>query len=180
MTDPVVVLSLDDTHWKDAFPELNARLEAAAVAAFHAGKKPAFVARQLFEISLVLTNDKTIKRLNNDYRHKAKPTNVLSFPQIEIKKLKSRDLPKLPKGTAHLLGDVFLSYGVVTKEAEEQGKTLESHAVHLTVHGVLHLLGYDHMTTREANIMEKLECDILDKLGYPDPYSMPYLRLVTD
>lgn len=180
MTDPVIAISYEDPKWKKAFPRLATQVKTAATTAFGKSKLPSFAARMTFEISIVLTNDQAIKRLNSDYRNKQKPTNVLSFPQLDMKKAKKSDIPPMPAGTAFPLGDVVLALGVIRKEAKEQGKTVESHTLHMIVHGVLHLLGYDHIKTRDARIMEKLESDIMQELGYPDPYSIPYLRLVKD
>ena len=98
-------------------------------------------------------------RLNRDFRGKDKPTNVLSFPA-----------PANPEGH---LGDIAIAYGVTAREAETAGKSLADHATHLAVHGVLHLLGYDHETDAEAEVMEPLEDAILAELGIADPYAAP-------
>jgi probable rRNA maturation factor len=97
--------------------------------------------------------------LNQQYRGKAYATNVLSFP-LEF---------PLESGIPYI-GDIVICPEVVAREAAEQGKPLEAHYAHLTVHGVLHLLGYDHETEEEAVEMETLETHILARLGYPDPY----------
>ncbi len=98
-------------------------------------------------------------QLNASYRGKYTPTNVLSFPA------------ELPPGPWEpVLGDIVICPEVVEQEAEDQGKSLEAHWAHLVVHGVLHLLGYDHLETSEAEIMEDLERRILGVLGYGDPY----------
>lgn len=99
--------------------------------------------------------------LNETYRHKAGPTNVLSFPF------------ETPPGVvldAELLGDLVLCAPVVEREAAEQGKLASAHWAHLTVHGTLHLLGYDHLDDTEAEAMEALEIRILAGLGHPNPY----------
>ena len=100
--------------------------------------------------------------INAEWRGKDKPTNVLSFPA-------PRDIP-IPAGESRPLGDIVLAYGVIAREAEEQGKTLRAHVAHLMVHGTLHLLGYDHETDVEAEEMEALETSILKGLGITDPY----------
>jgi probable rRNA maturation factor len=100
------------------------------------------------------------RELNRQYRHKDYATNVLSFPA---------DLP--PELGLPLLGDVILCAPVVAREAQAQGKSLDAHYAHLTVHGVLHLLGYDHETISDARTMEGLEVQILDSMGIPDPYA---------
>jgi len=113
------------------------------------------------EISLLLTDDDGIRTLNRDFREKDKPTNVLSFP--------SAALPGMP-GPRHL-GDIALAYETLVREAEDEGKRVEDHAVHLVVHGTLHLLGYDHEVTAQAEIMEGLEVKALAMLGIADPYA---------
>lgn len=104
-----------------------------------------------------LADSAEVAGLNAAYRHKDGPTNVLSFPA--------------PDWAAPHLGDVILSFEVCAQEAADQGKTLRDHALHLTVHGVLHLLGYDHMTDAEAEEMERLECRILAEYAVKDPYA---------
>lgn len=99
------------------------------------------------------------RSLNAQYRQKDKPTNVLSFPS---------ELP--PELQIPLLGDLVICAGVVEREALEQGKTLLAHWAHMVVHGTLHLLGYDHETDAEAEVMEALETRILGTLGFPAPY----------
>lgn len=97
--------------------------------------------------------------LNETYRHKKGPTNVLSFP---FEAPAGMELP--------LLGDIVICAPVVAREAREQGKEERAHWAHMTVHGVLHLLGYDHQDEEEADVMESLEREILTQMGYPDPY----------
>ncbi len=108
-------------------------------------------------VSILLTDDDALQDLNSRFLGKNKPTNVLSFPA-----------PPNPEGH---LGDIALAYGVCAREALEQGKTLSNHLSHLTVHGVLHLLGYDHMDDGEAEAMEAMERTVLEFLGVPDPYA---------
>ena len=111
------------------------------------------------DLAIRLVDAKEGRALNRHYRGKDYATNVLSFPV------------ELPEGvTLPLLGDLVICAPVVAKEALEQGKPLAAHYAHLTVHGVLHLLGLDHEDDREAEAMEQLERDILATLGLPDPY----------
>ncbi len=99
--------------------------------------------------------------LNKQYRHKDKPTNVLSFPF------------EAPMGVdVGLLGDLVICAPVVAQEAEQQSKTLQAHWAHMIVHGMLHLQGYDHMNSDEAERMETLETDILAELGFANPYEV--------
>ena len=113
------------------------------------------------EVALLFTDDAAIADINLEWRGKNKPTNVLSFP--------APDMP-VPDGEFRPLGDIVLAHGVITREAAEQGKTLHDHTAHLIVHGVLHLLGFDHENGEEAEAMERLEADILKCLGISDPY----------
>lgn len=156
--------------WQGAFPNMRKKIEQAAASAFLNAKKPGAFARRHFEITLVLADDATIKELNNDYRGKNKPTNVLSFPQLNMGKFRRGALDIFPAKAQVPLGDVVMGFQIIQRESRTQKKTLEEHVIHLTVHGVLHLLGYDHMRLKDAKTMEKLECDILESLGYPDPY----------
>lgn len=117
------------------------------------------------EISLRLVDIKEMTSLNETWRGKEGSTNVLSFPS---------DLPEdldLP-----LLGDIVICIPVVQREAREQGKTLDAHWAHMTIHGTLHLLGFDHIEENEAVAMEALETDILAKLNYPCPYRGEHLE----
>ncbi|NYF19876.1 putative rRNA maturation factor [Xanthomonas sp. JAI131] len=116
------------------------------------------------DLAIRLIDDKEGRSLNHHYRGKDYATNVLSFPA---------ELPEgLPKGVKlPLLGDLVICAPVVAREAAEQGKPLNAHYAHLTVHGVLHLLGWDHEDDKEADAMEQLEREILADLGVGDPYA---------
>jgi probable rRNA maturation factor len=111
-------------------------------------------------VSIVLTDDAEQRRLNRTWRGADAPTNVLAFPLAGA----------APPGAPVLLGDVVLAFETVAREAAEQKKPLADHLRHLVVHGVLHLLGFDHRTDTEAAIMEARETEILAGLGVPDPY----------
>jgi probable rRNA maturation factor len=120
------------------------------------------------EIAVRLTSDDEVHQLNRQYRQKDKPTNVLSFPMIEPDLIDA--LTQNSDDGEVLLGDIVLAQGVCEDEAGEKGITVEQHATHLIVHGVLHLLGYDHQGDSEAEAMESMERAALDTLGIPDPY----------
>jgi probable rRNA maturation factor len=115
------------------------------------------------EITILFADDATLKTLNKDWRGKNKPTNVLSFPAPQN--------VKLPRGEIKPLGDIALAYETVLREAEAGKLTLKAHTTHLIVHGVLHLLGFDHIDPAEAEVMEARETKILKKLGIADPYA---------
>jgi probable rRNA maturation factor len=124
------------------------------------------------EISLLLTNDKQIQKLNKNYRQKDKPTNVLSFPLLDGKKIKNGNLENLSELEQQYLalGDIVISYQTVLKEATEQSKTFDNHLTHLLIHSLLHLIGFDHKKKKDAEIMENLEVKILANFGIKNPY----------
>jgi probable rRNA maturation factor len=142
-----------DARWK-RIPKLQMKLVAAHALALSKSDAVKLT-------TLLLSNDKEVKSLNRDWRGKNKPTNVLSFPAA---------VQKLPRGEVRPLGDVILSYETCAKEAKAAGKSLGDHAIHLTVHGLLHLIGHDHMNEADADKMEAKEIRILAKLGIADPY----------
>lgn len=112
------------------------------------------------EVTIRFVDENESQTLNRDYRGNNKPTNVLSFP------FESPPGIELP-----LLGDLVICHAVVAQEASEQGKPLEHHYAHMVVHGILHLMGYDHMDDQEAEEMEQFERELLAELNIPDPYA---------
>ena len=148
----MIEVEVEDQAWLAALPTAEAVVVQAATAALHAVSAGA----DGVEISVLLTDDESVRALNSQFRHKDSPTNVLSFPA--------------PETARPHLGDVALAHGVCVREAEAQGKPLAAHLAHLTAHGVLHLLGYDHDAEAEAEEMEGLERVIMAGLGVPDPY----------
>ena len=108
------------------------------------------------EITLRIVDEPEGRELNNAYRQKDYATNVLTFPLAE---------------EPLIVADILICAPVVAKEAKEQGKSLEAHFAHLTIHGVLHAHGYDHEVAEQAELMESVETQILTKLGYSDPYA---------
>ena len=119
------------------------------------------------EIAVRLTSDAEVQTLNRQYRGQDKPTNVLSFPMVQPDLIET--LANTDDGEV-LLGDIVLAHETCTREAAERGVSLEDHAAHLVVHGVLHLLGYDHMTDADAEAMEDIERAAMSALGLHDPY----------
>lgn len=157
---------LDGGDWPDADWEGIAQRSVAAAIAIspYAGfaTSPA-----LYEIAVKLTSDAEVHGLNKAYRQKDKPTNVLSFPQVQ------RDLLEATANTDDgeiLLGDIVLAKDVCAAEAAEKGIAMPDHAAHLIIHGTFHLLGYDHMVDAEADAMEALEIQALASMGLADPY----------
>ena len=118
------------------------------------------------ELAVMLTDDAGIRTLNSNWRGLDKPTNVLSFPALRPPTGVSSadDIPPM-------LGDIAIAYETARREADEEQKPFDHHLSHLTVHGFLHLVGYDHETDDEAEAMEALEIEILARLGVPDPYA---------
>lgn len=143
----MIEVEIEADAWLSALPEAEAVAMRAAEAALGAVEG---------DVVVLLTDDRTVRDLNDRFREKDRPTNVLSFPATE--------------SAAPHLGDLVLAFGVCREEAAAQGKTLADHLSHLVVHGVLHLLGRDHEAEAEAEAMEAEERTILAALGVPDPY----------
>lgn len=122
------------------------------------------------EVAIRLTSDAEVRTLNHQYRDKDKPTNVLSFPMIQPDLLEA--VSQNSDDGEVILGDIVLAHGVCVREAEERGISVEDHAMHLIVHGTLHLLGFDHQGDSEAEAMEEMERAALASLGLHDPYSV--------
>jgi probable rRNA maturation factor len=125
------------------------------------------------EICLLACNDARIATLNADFRGKSVPTNVLSWPSEELSASTPGAAPQLPQCDAKgliELGDIAIAFETCAKEAVEAGTALQDHVTHLVVHGILHLLGYDHMRDQDATLMEDLETEILGSMGLDDPY----------
>lgn len=147
-----VEVEIEASAWADAQPGVEALVREAATAAARsdgAAGEGGYV--------VLLTDDATIAALNVDFRGKAGATNVLSFPAAQ--------------SAAPHRGDIALAFETCAAEARAQGKSLVAHLQHLTVHGVLHLLGFDHMQDDEAEAMETRERTVLESLGVADPYA---------
>lgn len=143
----MIEVEIEDTAWSAALPNVGAVAERAAAAALGSVGG---------DVVVLLTDDAAVQDLNARFRDRDRPTNVLSFPAAE--------------SAAPHLGDLVLAFGVCAAEADAQGKSLADHLSHLTVHGVLHLLGRDHEIEGEAEEMEAEERTILASLGVADPY----------
>lgn len=146
----MIGIEVEDPSWTESLPDAEALVLVAADATL------ASEGAVGEGVTLLLTDNETVRGLNLRFRARDKPTNVLSFPA--------------PQNPERFLGDIALAYGVCAHEAQEQGKPLAHHLQHLVAHGVLHLLGYDHETDAQADEMEGLERAVLAGLGIPDPY----------
>ena len=161
-----IALSRDEP-WPDG--EWDALATRAARAAVQATPHGALATSPaLVEISVRLTSDEEVRGLNRRYRGKDRPTNVLSFPMIQPDLLDT--VSQNSDDGEVLLGDLVLAHGVCVAEAAERGIGVADHLTHLMVHGVLHLLSYDHQGEGEAEHMEQIERDVLAGLGIADPY----------
>jgi probable rRNA maturation factor len=161
---PDIDVSLTAGNWHASLPDAEAVCRAATLAALgEKAKNRGVLPTARLEISLVLADDAMLHDLNHRYRGQDKPTNVLSFAALAPSE-------PLPKAGPILLGDVVLALETAQREAAAEGKSLQCHVSHLVVHGVLHLLGYDHDIDKEALEMEGLERAVMTRLGLPDPY----------
>lgn len=124
----------------------------------------------VWEIALLAADDARLKALNADFRGKPQPTNVLSWPSEERGAQSPGEMPPPPDPADPELGDIALAFETCATEARAAGKPLADHVTHLVIHGILHLLGYDHVRDADATLMEGLEIEILGKLGLSDPY----------
>jgi probable rRNA maturation factor len=156
---------IEDPRWADIdFEMLTETASDAALARL--GLEPS-----VFEISVLACDDKRIAVLNQDFRAKATPTNVLSWPSDERAAMNPGEMPVLPTpGPDAEIGDIAIAYDTCAREAAEQKKPLSAHVTHLIIHGTLHLLGFDHENEPDAALMEGLETEILGNLGLSDPY----------
>jgi probable rRNA maturation factor len=162
----IVGLSIDHPGWRSAVTEpLGSLVRRSARNAFRLAVADGWrTTASRLDLAVALVEDRTMRRLNHDFRGRKKPTNVLSFAALDGGK-------PIPAKPFHL-GDIALARGVIVAEARKQGKTVNDHLCHLVVHGVLHLLGYDHETEADAARMETLERVALAGMGIADPYAV--------
>ncbi len=166
--EPLVDILTEDARW-EAFGLEPIAEQAARVTLEALGLDPSG-----YSISLLCCNDARIATLNEDFRGKPQPTNVLSWPSEERGADKDGGAPERPEpgmpGMPEELGDIAIAWETCEREAGEQGKQMRDHVTHLLVHGTLHLLGYDHIREKDAALMEGLETRILASMGLQDPY----------
>ena len=174
MSEASIIVSVEVEDWRAALPETETWIAGLARQTLEAacpGIGPA-------GISILLTDDAAIRELNRTWRGKDGPTNVLSFPAAETAE-GERPEPEFA-GVPLELGDIALAYETCERESGAQGKRFADHVAHLVLHGVLHLLGYDHLDEDEAQRMEALEIRILAGLGIADPYESELAGAIDD
>ena len=160
----VIAISQPCPAWADALPAVEAICHRAAELALSLAEEAIGLPPSRLEVSLALSDDAEVRSLNARFRGQDTPTNVLSFAALED------DGAPLIETERVLLGDVALAFETTAAEAAAQGLTLAEHLSHLVIHGVLHLLGYDHQDDDEAEEMEGAERELLAHLGISDPY----------
>lgn len=163
--DMIVDVIVEDDRWDAVGLEVLADQAAQAVTDHLALTPPD---GDLYEISLLACDDARIAVLNGDFRDKPVATNVLSWPSEDRAAAQPGEAPLPP--TDPELGDIAIAYDTCQREADAQGKQFPAHVTHLLVHGILHLLGYDHIDDTDAALMEGLEVEILGKMSISDPY----------
>ena len=169
MAELDIQISIEEDGWpsEEVLQKLATRVLEAAGSYLRNSEKQPFP-KMAPELSLVFTDDASIRQINAEWRGKDKPTNVLSFPAF----------PLAPGGMpGPMLGDIVIARETVEREAADLEKPFDEHLAHLMVHGFLHLFGYDHMNNTEAEIMEGLETRILAVLGLSDPYQGQDLKM---
>ncbi|MGC9449461.1 rRNA maturation RNase YbeY [Cereibacter johrii] len=166
--EPLVETVIEDGRWEEL--DLPALATRAAEATLTALDIPA----EGFTLVVMGCDDARIAELNGTFRQKGKPTNVLSWPSEERASEEPGEAPEPPEPgdpeDPESLGDIAIAYETCQREAAEQGKPVTDHVTHLLVHGMLHLLGYDHVEEADGDLMEATETRILAGLGVPDPY----------
>ncbi|MBK0400906.1 rRNA maturation RNase YbeY [Limibaculum sp. M0105] len=167
----LVDLVIEEEGWLDAVPDIEALAERAARMALDG----AGIAADCYEIALLACNDDRIAALNADFRGKPKPTNVLSWPAFDLAPGTAGATPAAPPAgrpdAPVALGDVAIALQTMRREAEDASIPLKDHAIHLILHGCLHLLGFDHESEQDAALMEGIERRQLVAAGIADPYS---------
>jgi probable rRNA maturation factor len=155
-------VTVDCSQWNEVLPGAATLARKACNAVFN--KVRTASSDQTAEVSILLSNDVLVRRLNSEYRNLDEPTNVLSFATA----INETPLTSLPL----LLGDIIVAYETLVNEASSEDKKISDHLCHLIVHGMLHLLGFDHQALVDADIMENIEINILQKLNVENPYQV--------
>ncbi len=165
-----VDILIEDPRWGDL------ALEKLAPGACAAAIRTVGLDPQDCEVSILACNDERISQLNTEFRDKPQPTNVLSWPTVDLAPEVPGQTPGLPgksdeNGRVEL-GDIAIAYETCVREAAEMNREIDFHVAHLVIHATLHLLGYDHIREQDAVKMESLERESLACLGFPDPYAI--------
>ncbi|MEZ5757365.1 MAG: rRNA maturation RNase YbeY [Emcibacteraceae bacterium] len=166
-------ISVDYDQWQEKLPGYEALIDKALEQIIKNVKEGKFFSNfSLLELSIVLCDNQLIHQLNKDFRYQDKPTNVLSFNGLGADEIELY-LKSDHKATEHpySLGEIYIAYEIMEQEAKEAEISFEDHFTHLVIHGILHLLGYDHIEDQDAEVMENLESSLLANLGIDDPYS---------
>lgn len=170
MTDSFLNLDVEDTRWNEAVSQIDVVSENVKDAVFayvaEHGESEVLQAGLPVIVNVCLSNDERVHALNKEFRGMDKPTNVLSFANIDFDGFAAeRDLYQEIE-----LGDIIIAFETMQKEADSEGISMFEHYCHLLTHGLLHLLGFDHITEDEAAYMEGFEIDILQSLQIANPY----------
>ncbi len=171
MVNTELNLEIEDERWQDGISDIEQTAEKMQKAVFGYVAEHTdlaiLTAEKTFAVNVCLSNDERVWQLNKEFRGKDKPTNVLSFANIDF-----ADFTKeFEQNDEVELGDIILAYETMVRESETEGITLYAHFCHLLVHGFLHILGYDHIEEDEAEEMENLEVAILAEVGVANPYA---------
>ena len=170
MKDSLIDLIIEEPAWTEAVPDIEALAETAARLAIDvAGLDP-----ERWTICLLACDDTRIAALNREFRGKAAPTNVLSWPAFQLGLEHPGAVPATPaqalSGPRRQLGDVAIALQTTRRESGASATPLKDHVIHLILHGCLHLLGFDHETHEDAETMEGIETRALARIGVADPY----------
>lgn len=163
MTDIFVDINLDNEDWQNKIDDIEILINKVITLSILESNLPKHITQ--VEISVMLTDDASIRELNKEYRNIDKATNVLSFPDFDINRKNIKEVPE-----EFMAGDIAISLDTIEREASEQGKSLKNHFCHMMIHGTLHLMGYDHIDDDDASEMEGLETKILSDMGIDNPY----------
>ena len=160
-----VAINIEDDAWQGITADIEQACQAVLAESWQLLENQGIDLPPVAWVSVQLAGDDRLHQLNRDFRGKDKPTNVLSFP--------SAAQPQGQGDAPAPLGDLALSVQTVQCEATDQGKPVDQHLAHLLMHGLLHLLGYDHENDADAAVMERLEIDMLAAMQIPNPYEQP-------
>ena len=170
MSNPILNLNIDDERWENIVPEVDVvckKILTTTVEFLNDNYEYIWDAKLPVSVNLMLSNDDVVQQLNLEFRNKDKPTNVLSFANIDDENFEV----ELQKTEVVELGDIIVALETLQNESGIKNISLVNHFSHLFVHGILHLFGYDHQNDDDADEMENMEILILQKLGVSNPYA---------